>query len=383
VVLLYEPDGLVHVQVETPKVGRRVFAALARMREDHPAVASEHIGWGIEPPWLSSSGAYATLLHAEMAPGLIAVRELCADRRRPFRSAWSAYTAGAALCGGDAPGRVPALLLLTPEFVGVARLGGGRAGFKGWVGPLGEAEWAEVRGLLADAGVMSSGAAMASNRRRGGLAVVVAGDPAAQGPFWAELAASGCVETVLGLDDLARAAAGLRPRHPANLIGGFPRAVNLNRGLAATAAVAVGAALICGGLARREGLARVHAREAAAVEMTALNQRLQALSANEREIARLRESGEGEMAGWPRRRWQALTALAAAVPDAVTLTGLRLDARGGFRLEALLLDPTAAVDEFAAALERTGFAFAPGQRLVREAGTGRLTGSGRFETNPR
>jgi hypothetical protein len=378
VTLVYEPEALVHVQVETPRVGRRVFAALARIREEHPAVASDHIGWGIEPPWLAPTGAYATLLHAEIAPSLIALRELCAERGIRLRAAWSAFTVAAALAGGDAPGRVPAVLLLTPGFVGVARLGGGRAGFKGWAGPLSDRDWAEVRGLLADAGVLSAGVAV-SHRRRGGLAVVAVGDPAAQGPFWTEVAASGCVETVLGLDDLSRAAAALRPSHPANLTEAFPRPLELNRGLAAAAALALGTAGLLGFLAWREDRARLRASGEAAAELVALHRRLDQLGANERELNRLRESGEGEVAGWPRHRLQALTALAATVPDAVTLTAFRLDASGGFSLDALVLDPGFAIDEFQAALERAGFALAAGKHLTREAATGRLTANGRYE----
>jgi hypothetical protein len=378
VTLVYEPEALVHVQVDTPRVGRRVFAALARMREEHPAVASEHIGWGIEPPWLAPTGAYATLLHAEIAPSLIALRDLCAERGLRLRAAWSAFTVAAALAGGDTPGRVPALLLLTPGFVGVARLGGGRAGFKGWTGPLSERDWSEVRGLLADAGVISAGPAV-THRRRGGLTVVAVGDPAEQGPFWTELAASGCVETVLGLDDLSRAAAALRPSHPANLTEAFPRPLELNRGLAAAAAAGLATAGLLGCLAWREDAARIRVRGEAAAAVAALHRRLDQLGANERELNRLRESGEGEMAGWPRHRLRALTALAAAVPEAVTLTALRLDAHGGFSLDALLLDPGFPIGEFQSALERAGFILAGGKGLMREAATGRLTAIGRWD----
>jgi hypothetical protein len=377
ITLIYEPESLTHVQVETPRVGRKVFAALARVREEHPAVASDHIGWGIEPPWLAPTGAYATLLHAEIAPMLVGLRDLCAERGIRFRAAWAVFTVVTALAGCDAPGRVPAVLLLTPGFVGLARLGGGRSGFKGWTGPLSDREWTEVRGLLADAGMIAAGAAVPP-RRRGGLAVVSVGNPAAQGPFWAELAASGWVESVLGLDDLARAAVALRPSHPANLVEAFPRPLDLNRGLAATAAVACGTAGLLGILAWRADGARIQARSEAAAERAGLQRRLDALAANERELNRLQESGEGELAGWPRHRAQALTALASSVPDALTLTRFHLDVHSQFELEALVLDPGFASDEFQASMERAGFSFS-GKRLLREAATGRLTASGRFD----
>jgi hypothetical protein len=374
---------MIHVQTEMPKVGRRAFAEIVRFREEYPAVASDRLGWGIEPPALGPTGVYGTLLHAEIAPALIAFDERCADRGSRLNAAWSAYTAAAALAGVASPHRFAAVLWLTPDFIGIARFGGGRPAFKGWTGALSEGDWAEVRGLLADCGVGLSGAPVGPDRRRGRLAVIAAGEPAAQAAFWAELAAAGVADTVFSLDDVGRAVARLRRAHPANLAEAFPRPLPLNRGLAAVAGLAFATAVILTALARRDKDSRFAARSSAQAEEAALDRQIEKLTANEREIAQLRDRSAGEAVGWPRDRYAALVALAAATPDAVALAAFHLQGRGEFRLEAQLLDPKFAVEEFQAAMERAGFGFGSGQRLAVDAASGRVTGQGTFQPKSR
>ena len=48
--VVFEPEGLAHQAVDCPRVGHSVFATLARVRGEHPVVASESLGWGIERP---------------------------------------------------------------------------------------------------------------------------------------------------------------------------------------------------------------------------------------------------------------------------------------------------------------------------------------------
>src|SRR5580658_8780388 len=76
-VVVFEPEGMAHQAVDTPRVSRSVFATLAKIRNDHPVVMSEHLGWGIEPPESAQGGAFSTLLHSELSPGLIHLREAC------------------------------------------------------------------------------------------------------------------------------------------------------------------------------------------------------------------------------------------------------------------------------------------------------------------
>jgi len=374
---------MIHVQTEMPKVGRRAFSEIVRIREEYPAVASDRLGWGIEPPALGPTGVYGTLLHAEIAPALITFEERCAGRGSRLHAAWSAYTAAAALVGSSSAHRFAAVLWLTPDFIGIARLGSGRPAFKGWVGALSEGDWAEVRGLLADCGVGLPGAPVGPDRRRGRLAVIAAGEPAAQAAFWAELAAAGIADTVFSLDDVSRAVARLRRAHPANLAEAFPRPLPLNRGLGAAAGLTVAAAVILAVLTHRDKGLRLAARSSAEAAEAALDRQIEKLTENEREIAQLRDRSAGEAVGWPQNRYAALVALAAATPDAVTLAAFHLQGQGEFRLEAQLLDPKFAVDEFQAALERAGFGFGSGQRLALDAASGRLTGQGTFQPKSR
>lgn len=66
IAVVFEPDGMVHQAVETPKVSRAVFATLARVRSEHSVVDSENLGWGIEHPDAGPSGTYSTLIHSEL-----------------------------------------------------------------------------------------------------------------------------------------------------------------------------------------------------------------------------------------------------------------------------------------------------------------------------
>src|ERR1700678_1599121 len=95
-VLVFEPEGMAHQMVETPKVSRLVFASLARIRNEHPVIASENLGWGVESPEPAASGEFMTQLHYELTPGLIHLRDACERAGSRLTAAWSASTAAAA-----------------------------------------------------------------------------------------------------------------------------------------------------------------------------------------------------------------------------------------------------------------------------------------------
>src|SRR5579863_7971379 len=146
-VALFEPESLSHQFLETPKVDRAAFASLARVRREHPVVEAEDLGWGIEPPEAAGGGAFTTLIHAELTPGLVQVCDACAGARRPLGCAWSAYTAAAAAARvRGRPGRF--VLLLTPDYVALAVILGARRSFRSWTGPLSERDGKVVLGLL-------------------------------------------------------------------------------------------------------------------------------------------------------------------------------------------------------------------------------------------
>src|ERR1700678_3858792 len=59
-IVVFEPEGMAHDVVETPRVNRRVFASLARVRGEHPVVVSENLGWGVEYPEPGPGGELVT-----------------------------------------------------------------------------------------------------------------------------------------------------------------------------------------------------------------------------------------------------------------------------------------------------------------------------------
>src|SRR5471032_1012355 len=61
VTLVFEPLGIAHQEVECPKVSRKVFASISKVRAEYPVVVSEDIGWGMEPPEPVPGGSYSTL----------------------------------------------------------------------------------------------------------------------------------------------------------------------------------------------------------------------------------------------------------------------------------------------------------------------------------
>jgi len=107
-VLVFEPCAMAHQGVETPNVRRSVFATLARVRSEHPVVASEGLGWGIEKPELAPGGAYSTLMHYELAPGISHLCDACALSGSRPPTVWSAYTVAAA-CANSRPRRPASL----------------------------------------------------------------------------------------------------------------------------------------------------------------------------------------------------------------------------------------------------------------------------------
>src|SRR5665213_2616994 len=232
-VLVYEPGEMAHQGVETPNSSRLVFASLAKIRSDHPVVLSERLGWGIEPPEPVQGGAFSTLLHSELIPGLVQLRDACVSGGSRLVAAWPAYTAAAACVKAHAPSqRTRFVVILTPEFNAVAICGGGKRMFKGWVGPMSEKDWRTFSTLIGDFEARSSPSMAEVVLKRGGIAVISDGEPKGMCPIWPEIRASGRLEAVVNIEALAAAAGQIPLGHPANMEAAFPRPLALNRYLA-------------------------------------------------------------------------------------------------------------------------------------------------------
>lgn len=371
--LVFEPRGMAHPAVETPRVSRKVFAMLARVRSEHPVVCSDALGWGMEPPQAGASGSFETLMHYEMTPGLSKIVD---GDVAAVDAAWSAFTAAAELARVCSGGAVQTVLFLVPGFVAVACLGGRRS-FRAWVDPVLERDWSVI---LSSLGILEHdlGDPSREGRGKGGaIAAVVQGDPVCVCPHWDRISSSPKVAGVYGLDDLADRAAALDTRHPANLARTFPAPRNLNRALACalTATVLVAVALGLDADAARRRLASEGTRDRA--HLTLLAEKLSRLEANRERMGALRsrmglagEHPKSDIAG-------ALRRLAAAVPDTVVLGSLLISSSDAFRIEANALGEDFRPEEMRARLSSAGFDSMSGG-WVYDKQSRRLTVSGRM-----
>ena len=376
-VLVFEPRGMAHPSVETPRAPRRVFASLARVKSEHPVVCTAGLGWGIEPPEAAASGSFETLMHYEMTAGLARLVEPQAGLV-PVRAAWSAFTVASALARSAMGARSRVVLYLVPGFVALAVLGPARRSFRSWTEPVQERDWAVILGALGDL-EPPGGDTDVEGRLRGGAIVVVAhGEPGAACPHWARISSSGRLAGTFGLDDLAATAAGLSPRHPANLMGAFPVPRALNRPLASALVLGLAASVALGlGAARAQRrCAEVEQQSAGRLELLAAH--LAHLEANRDRMGALRARMRATHEPAAPNLGDALRRLAAAIPDSVTLTSLTISPTAAFRLEADVSDDFKP-QEAKTLLAGAGFDGQPGGGWVFDAPSRRLAVSGLLE----
>jgi hypothetical protein len=377
--LVFEPEGLAHQALQTPKVRRDVFASLARVRSDFPVVESESLGWGIEPPEASPAGGYSTLLHSELTPGLIRVREACARDGSRIDAAWSAYSAAVACAKAGIPsGRARFLLILAADFAAVATCTIGKRSFRAWAGPMSERDWKAFSVLLGDSDGRSSGSIGDPGLRRGGIAVIADGEPRRLCPLWGELHGSGRVAAVMDFDALASAVARIPTGHPANLAETFPRPLNLDRYLVPALMAGLCAALAIGALdlgVRRQLRSEDLADRA---RMAALEDRISGLTRNRSEMLRLESEFPGDGEAARRSTHDALVGLAGAVPDTVTLTSLELDRDGTFAIEAVVVGTPFDPDGLRHGMALVGFDPDSREGWIYDAKSGRLAIRGRI-----
>jgi len=378
-VVVFEPAGIDHQAVDMPNVNRAAFASLARVRSDHPAVESGNLGWGIEHPEPGPGGTYSTLIHSEVTPGLLLLRDACARTGGRLSAAWPAFTVAVTLARpGASAMRAKTVLILTPEYSAVAVFGGGKRSFKGWVGPMSERDWKTLSAVIGDFEARPSPTMADTGTRRGGIFVVAEGEPEGACPFWRELRASGRLEAVVDLDAFAMCAAQIPPTHPANLVEAFPRPCELDGALKAAALGAFSVALALGSLALTDGNRHRAEIDSGRRRTEELEGRLKALDANKREMDLLRIEAPDGLGSLPVGRYQALVGLSEAIPDALTLTSLTIGRDGGFELEAVVVGAGFEQEKVRASLARHGFISAADKRWNFDPGSGRLLVGGKY-----
>jgi hypothetical protein len=377
--LIFEPEALGHQVVETPKVSRRVFASLAKVRSEFPVVESETLGWGIEVPEPTQGGVFSTLLHAELTPGLSILHDACAPSSSRLEAAWPAYTAAVACVQSSSPAsRARFLVILTHDFIAVATCIAGKRSFKSWAGPMAERDWKAFSNLIGDSDPRPAGSMGDPGLRRGGIAVIAEGEPVKLCPLWGEIHASGRVAAVFNMDALATAAARIPRKHPANLVESFPIPRNLDRYLAFTVSVAIVAVFVLGVLVIG-GRKKLGGETSACAERSAaFNRRLEALTRNQDEMNRLSSEVPSDLRPERISVHDALVGLAAAIPDTITLTSLAIGKDDVFEMEAIVVGPGFDPDAFRRAFGKSGFSVAETNGWVFDASAGRLAIHGRL-----
>jgi hypothetical protein len=380
-VVVFEPEGLAHQTVDCPRVGRSVFATLARVRSEHPVVASESLGWGIEHPEPVQGGGFSTLMHSELAPGLAHLHDACMHAGSPLPAAWSAFTAATAFprAGAAAPGAKFTLFLL-PGFVAVAICAKGRRSFRAWTGAMADRDWKALCTLIGDAEARPGPSMTEAGLRRGSIAVIAEGEPERCCPVWPEIRATGRLEAVAGMEALAASAGRIGARHPGNLVEGFPRPRQLDRCLVGTAVgcLAAATALGAGIPGQLRQLKAVEATGSARV--AALHAHLSELRRNRREMEALRNEASSGPGPLKVGRRQALLGLAEAVPDALTVTSLTIDRDDRFEIEAMVVGADFDPEGTRMALARGGFKPEGPNGWRFNAASGRISVSGRYAT---
>jgi hypothetical protein len=375
--VVYEPEGLAHQVAETPKVSRAVFATLARIRSEHPVVASEDMGWGIDPPEPGPGGAYTTQIHSEYAPGLVGLSGACGNAGCRLSAAWSAYTV-AAECLRARPGAGARIaLILAPDYAAVATFGAKRS-YRAWCGALSEKDWRALSALVGDLENRPPAPMAFAEPGRRAMIVVAQGDPGRTCPLWTALRASGRVEAVIGLEEFASIAGRISAAHPANLVGSFPRRLDLDRPLAVCGVGAVAAAAALGLATAFDASHLAAERRDGDTRVAALQGRLGALEANRREMERLRSEAPEFPGNLAFRAHLVLESLAPAIPDSVTLTSFSLERTGQFELEAMVAGPVFDAEGARRTLAGRGFAPAGGEGWRYDPAVGSLRVRGRY-----
>jgi hypothetical protein len=376
IVLIYEPAGMAHQEVECPKAGRRVFASISRIRSEFPVVVSEDLGWGMEPPVLVAGGSYSTLVHYELSGGLADACSSPDATGLGVAAAWSAFTLAESCLSRRLPAaRDGSVLILLPGLVAFAAGNRGRRSFRVFPQPMAERDW---RALVYLTSGPDEPPGREEGRRGGVIAVVSVGEPTSLCPVWEEIRNAGRLECFIGLDEFADCASRMPRTHPANLILGFPAPISLDpilSGAAATAAVIALFAVV----SLRARTAEFHRLESESLERSSeLQWKVGALEKNRLEFDSLQRDLPEAPGAMPAAKSSALRALAAAIPDSLTLTRFRMEGDDRFELEAVLVGREFDKDSVVLGLAQSGLSAAPPGSSAFDPGSRKLTVRGKF-----
>jgi hypothetical protein len=299
--LIFQPDSLASVAVACPHGDRRVIAqALAG---EHPALANADLAWGHEPVLAAGEG-FATVLHHETEPRLLALATELARRGLAVGSAWPLATYLQALPQEWSPsGGIAVLAVETDRAVAYCHPANGTRAVRHWTGAQAAsdaADWiADQLGADSEAPVL-----------------LLSGET----PEWLEVLSERFPNReCLPLAATLRRSVPLPRYHPAQLLPREPF-VSADRLAWAASVALLLTALGMGGLYARDCLAAQATAGRQATEATALRAEIAHLRRNAAEIAALRRQLAGAAPGAP--VGELLRRFTATIPPEVVLGAL-------------------------------------------------------------
>lgn len=357
--LIFQPDALETEPVACPQGDRATLAAA--LAGEFPALCNPQCAWSHEHV-LPIGGDFATLLHFETTPGLIALATELARRGVAVESAWPMATFLHALPNEwSDSGAVTVVAVQAQRAVAYRHPADGVRSVPVW---LGDSAVAEVGAWLAELLTQSPEEPML-------LVCANAETATALGSFVSAETYPG-VEQITLNEALARP--GAFPRyHPAQLLPRSPIFTAQRLLIAASFVFLLAAAGLGVGVAR----AALAEREVGRIQQTkliALQKEVARLRENAAEISALRGSLEGGAAGPP--CGALLEAVARTVPASITLTSLRITGR------TLAIDGWVSPGASPTAVEEWRSRLAPASAAwtasVKVAATGAFTLTGGF-----
>jgi hypothetical protein len=308
--LIFQPDALETEPVACPQADRATLAAA--LAGEFPSLCNPQCAWSHEHV-LPIGGDFATLLHFETTPGLIALATELARRGLAVESAWPMATFLHALPKEwSDSGAVTVVAVQAQRAVAYRHPADGVRSVPVW---LGESAVAEVGEWL--------GEVLAQSPEEPVLLVCADAETAtALGSFVSEEGYPG-VEQITLNEALARP--GPFPRyHPAQLLPRTPLFTAQRFLVAASIALLLAGSWMGTGIVRNSLAERAATRDQQ-TKLSALRTEVAQLRENAAEIAALRRSLEGGAAGPP--CGALLEAVATTVPASITLTSLRVTGR--------------------------------------------------------
>lgn len=333
--LIYDPASLVSDEVEIAKADRETLRQIPELRENHAALASDHLGWGFQEHWNSGAGP-RTILHSESAAGLIGLLDRLAQIPIKVEGAWPATSLA---FGRGGAGTTSVFMMLAQEEAFLYIESKGQRipyKFSGGVGSMDRDFWTDLKARLETQYILTNTAANALVLSNVGDADAIA----EMCPWWKAWSSTARVK-VESFEGAARIASKLSPRSPANLTGAFPQPFDFTPVTKAVTAACVLYAVVYGGFNARQIHAAHVDEEAKKVSYSAGSTRLAAAQGRKNRIEQLKAKYGEDVAVAPSSRQALLVQVADSLSSNLSINEFNVTPEGAVRITGVAWQVTA------------------------------------------